>query len=99
MSVIATRGRSSLPAATAVVACILSLIAWIVRPDNQLGVTRPTTFVATAAVALGAIGVLLGAFETERSRRAAPAAIVGTLVAIIAGLGALLLLMTLPYGN
>jgi hypothetical protein len=87
-----------MPAITGVLACTFALVAWLVRPDNQLGVTRPTTVLASAAIGLGLVGLLLGSAQSTRSPRVA-LAVIANLFAILAGLGALLVLLSLPYGN
>jgi peptidoglycan/LPS O-acetylase OafA/YrhL len=94
------RARPAWASATAaVIACGSALAAWLVHPDNQLGVTRPTTILASLAIAVAAIGVLIGAVEARSAPRSAPLAVLVNLVAIVAALGALAMLLTLPYGD
>jgi hypothetical protein len=80
-------------------AALCAAAAWLVRPDNQLGRTRPTTVWASAAIALAAIAIGVGAARARRHPQSSAPAIIGAALALLAALGALVFLTTLPYGN
>jgi len=72
---------------------------WIVHPYNQLGVTRPSTLTAGAAIGLGLLGTLIGAVETRREPRSAAVAVMLNMLAVLAAVALLGFMMTLPYGQ
>ncbi|MEO7557125.1 MAG: hypothetical protein ABIV94_11045 [Acidimicrobiales bacterium] len=95
-----TRLESRRPAQVASFTGVLcAATAWIVRPDNQLGRTRPTTLWASAAIVFAATGILVGANATRRTPRSGVVAVFVGIVALIAAGGALILLQTLPNGH
>jgi hypothetical protein len=78
---------------------VLAVLAWLVAPDNQLGETRPATWLAGAAIAVAGFGLIASAFHSAHAPRQAAALIVVDLAAIVGAVGALTLLLFLPNGN
>ena len=90
--------RRSVPTA-ALAAGLCAAVAWLVRPDNQLGTTRPTTIWGSIAIALALSSLIVGALSSRRDPVNASRGIIVAAAALLTAVGALTMLMTLPHGN
>jgi hypothetical protein len=82
-----------------VIACAVADAAWLASPDNQLAPSGSMMACVYVAGLLASAGLFMAAVAAFRSTRFIGWAILVNALAVVAAIGALIRLTTLPYGH